>query len=149
MILATGFRNLGGGDQAEPFPPLLRGLAPELPFTGEGHVAVNRDYSVDLSAQASGGGLLFLNGLCETSHGLGDAGSFSLLSIRAGTIAEAIAKRLRRPARRPRQEPAAGARRVVRTAAGGAAGAGPSVAPVDSSPAQQAGAPNRQHDEAT
>ena len=37
---------------------------------------------------------LFLNGLCESSHGIGDAGSFSLLSLRAKTIAESLRKQL-------------------------------------------------------
>ena len=37
---------------------------------------------------------LFLNGLCESSHGIGDAGSFSLLSVRAGRILAAVRKSL-------------------------------------------------------
>jgi len=33
---------------------------------------------------------LYINGLCEASHGFGDAGSFSLLSVRSDTIADEI-----------------------------------------------------------
>jgi L-ornithine N5-monooxygenase len=31
-----------------------------------------------------------LNGLCESSHGMGDAGSFSLLALRSKTIAQSL-----------------------------------------------------------
>jgi L-ornithine N5-oxygenase len=47
---------------------------------------VERDYQVRTQA----GLPLFLNGLCESSHGLGDAGSFSLLSLRASEILQSL-----------------------------------------------------------
>jgi L-ornithine N5-oxygenase len=41
---------------------------------------------------------LFLNGLCESTHGIGDSGSFSLLSLRAATIRDGLRKRAVVPA---------------------------------------------------
>jgi L-ornithine N5-oxygenase len=114
VILATGFRDLGRGAAAEPYPPLLERLAGVLALGRDGSLSVNRDYSVGMRGQPDRGGLLFLNGLCESSHGLGDAGSFSLLSLRAGTIAQAIDKRLHRPAHLPRPPGANGKPRIFR-----------------------------------
>ncbi|WP_414148121.1 hypothetical protein ACMGGR_02890 [Erwinia sp. BNK-24-b] len=51
-------------------------------------VVVERNYEVKFVSQANSD--FYLNGLCESSHGLGDAGSFSLLSIRSAVIADAI-----------------------------------------------------------
>jgi L-ornithine N5-monooxygenase len=86
-ICATGFLDLGtDGPAAIPAP--LRHIAPDL-ADADGHIDVARNYRVNFS----GGGPyppLFLNGLCENSHGLGDAGSFSLVSIRAREILSAI-----------------------------------------------------------
>jgi L-ornithine N5-oxygenase len=85
VVLATGFRDLGDGERQEPCPPLLQGLTD----TTAG-LAIARDYSV-----AMAGGLpTYLNGLCESSHGMGDAGSFSLLAIRSQTIVESLLARL-------------------------------------------------------
>ncbi|MGW4158338.1 lysine N(6)-hydroxylase/L-ornithine N(5)-oxygenase family protein [Streptomyces sp. NPDC004788] len=92
VVLATGFRDLGPGAHQERVPALLRGVADDFAFDGDGYLSVGPDYEVrplgpDMPA-------LFLNGLCESSHGIGDAGSFSLLSLRAKTIAESLRKRL-------------------------------------------------------
>jgi len=93
-ILATGYRDLGPGDRQELVPPLLGSLASSLRRDREGCVDVRRDYSVvDLDVRSLPGPL-FLNGLCEGSHGLGDSGSFSLLSLRAETIANGLYSRL-------------------------------------------------------
>ncbi|MDT8912361.1 SidA/IucD/PvdA family monooxygenase [Amycolatopsis sp. PS_44_ISF1] len=91
VVLATGFLDLtpDGGEQF--LPAMLAGVAAKVGRTASGHAAVGRAY--DLGA-ATGATLppIYLNGLCETTHGLGDAGSFSLLSLRAATIAESLAK---------------------------------------------------------
>ncbi|MCF4130070.1 lysine N(6)-hydroxylase/L-ornithine N(5)-oxygenase family protein [Methylobacterium sp. SyP6R] len=82
VVLATGFKDLGSGEGKEHFPALLAGVADGLGRRADGALCVERDYSV-----ASESGLrIYLNGLCESSHGLGDAGSFSLLSLRSSEI---------------------------------------------------------------
>lgn len=88
VIVATGFRDLGPGPGQEPYPPLLAGIADRFAFDGSGVLQVGSDYAVkplDTNVPP-----LFLNGLCEYTHGIGDAGSFSLLSLRAQTILNSV-----------------------------------------------------------
>ncbi|WP_031007916.1 lysine N(6)-hydroxylase/L-ornithine N(5)-oxygenase family protein [Streptomyces sp. NRRL F-5727] len=92
VVLATGFRDLGPAAHQERVPALMRGVAEEFAFDAHGYLAVGPDYEV--RPVAAGTPPLFLNGLCESSHGIGDAGSFSLLSLRAKVIAESLRKRL-------------------------------------------------------
>lgn len=87
-ILATGFRDLGEREEQEPIPPLLAPLAERFAHDERGVVRVNYDYSLDASAPDTPP--LFLNGLCEASHGISDAGSFSLLSLRVEKLTNAI-----------------------------------------------------------
>ncbi|ASW54260.1 lysine N(6)-hydroxylase/L-ornithine N(5)-oxygenase family protein [Plantactinospora sp. KBS50] len=90
VILATGFRDLGPNPQQEPYPALLRGVIDRFQFDADGYLIVEADYS--LRPRVDGTPPLFLNGLCESSHGIGDAGSFSLLSLRAATIRDGLRK---------------------------------------------------------
>ena len=106
VILATGFRNYGGGVEQEPCHPLLGSLARFLRFRGDGGVAVNRDFSLVARPECAPLPPVFLNGVCESTHGFGDAGSFSLLSIRSSLIADAIADACRQPAGNRALEPA-------------------------------------------
>ena len=92
VVLATGFRDLGPAAHQERVPALIRGVADEFAFDEYGYLQVGADYEVQ--SQDTDTPALFLNGLCESSHGIGDAGSFSLLSLRAKAIAEALRKRL-------------------------------------------------------
>lgn len=86
-IFATGFLDMGAdGPDAVPAP--LRGLVPDL-LSAAGGVDVSRNYRVNFAGDETYPPL-FLNGLCENSHGLGDAGSFSLVSIRAREILSAV-----------------------------------------------------------
>ncbi|WP_158683182.1 SidA/IucD/PvdA family monooxygenase, partial [Cronobacter turicensis] len=78
VVLATGFRNLGNGESEELCPPLLSELYPMIETQESGFLKINRDYSLS-SRPGCALPPLFLNGLCESSHGYGDAGSFSLL----------------------------------------------------------------------
>lgn len=89
IVLATGFKNFGTGENEEPHHPLLRNIAPFAACRSDGDIAVSRDYRVR-AAKDDFPLPIFLNGLCEASHGFGDAGSFSLLSLRAQTIADSI-----------------------------------------------------------
>jgi diaminobutyrate--2-oxoglutarate aminotransferase len=98
VILATGFRDLGPSPRQEPVPPLMRSLAGEFVFDRDGYLAVEPDYCVTPHDPLTPP--LFLNGLCESSHGIGDAGSFSLLPIRAKRIVDGLVSRVG-PAARP------------------------------------------------
>ncbi|HET8662504.1 MAG TPA: SidA/IucD/PvdA family monooxygenase [Micromonosporaceae bacterium] len=92
VVLATGFRDLGPGPHQEPYPPLLHEVVDRFRFDDDGYLVVNADYS--LAPHDARTPPLFLNGLCESTHGLGDAGSFSLLSVRAATIHHSLGKRM-------------------------------------------------------
>ncbi|EGJ35498.1 MULTISPECIES: SidA/IucD/PvdA family monooxygenase [Moorena] len=91
MILATGFLDIGRNGQ-EGLPKLLRDVADNFVWTDD-YLKVERDYRI---AMKEGVSLpdIYLNGLCESSHGLGDAGSISLVSLRAQDILGGILKRL-------------------------------------------------------
>ncbi|MEV7419293.1 SidA/IucD/PvdA family monooxygenase [Streptomyces sp. NPDC089919] len=93
VVLATGFRNFGLGPAQEPHPPILSEIADQLEHTERGAVAVGHGY---LTSAKDGRAIppLFIYNLNESSHGISDAGSFSLLSLRAETIAHGAAKLL-------------------------------------------------------
>jgi L-ornithine N5-oxygenase len=93
VILATGFSDLTGEDGGHFLPAVLDQVRPQVRRTASGRAAIGRDYRVLADTE---GALppIHLNGVCETTHGLGDAGSFSLVSLRAGTIADSLGKTL-------------------------------------------------------
>ena len=91
VILATGFRDLGPHPHQEPSPALLDGVIDRFQFDADGYLIVEADYS--LRPHEDDTPPLILNGLCESTHGIGDAGSFSLLSLRAATIRDGLRKR--------------------------------------------------------
>ncbi len=94
VILATGFRDLGTGPGEEAYPALLAGMAPHLDLA-RGALDVELDYRVRLAGEGrTRHAPLYLNGLCESSHGMGDAGSFSLLSLRSAAILNSLSNRL-------------------------------------------------------
>jgi len=89
VILATGFLNHGEAPTAEPYHPLLATVAREAEFRRDGAIAQSRDYRLscrDGAARAP----IYLNGVSETTHGFGDAGSFSLLSVRSAELCRSI-----------------------------------------------------------
>ncbi|WP_411566250.1 SidA/IucD/PvdA family monooxygenase [Pseudomonas orientalis] len=88
VVLATGFRNLGSAHNDEFLPPLLQNVASDASRRSDGSVKIERDYLI--ASSDPNFPPIFLNGLCESTHGFGDAGSFSLLSLRSWTIAEKI-----------------------------------------------------------
>lgn len=93
IVLATGFRNLGVGEAEEICPSILKDLHEHLTVNQDGVLHIQRDYG--LSARAGHAvPPLYLNGLCESSHGYGDAGSFSLLALRAQDIYESLSGQL-------------------------------------------------------
>jgi L-ornithine N5-oxygenase len=88
VILATGFLDVGRNGR-EGLPDLLRPYGNALSWHGD-YLSVERDYRVNATSEQGELPPLYLNGLCESSHGLGDAGSFSLVSVRAQTIFNSI-----------------------------------------------------------
>jgi len=90
VVIATGFRDLGPHPHQEPYPALAGGVIDRFQFDADGYLVVESDYS--LRPYDDSTPPLFLNGLCESSHGIGDAGSFSLLSLRAATIRDGLRK---------------------------------------------------------
>lgn len=101
VILATGYRDLGVGGRAEQLPPLLSGLADVLRTDADTPLAVGFDYSIEPDSAASGIPPIYVNGLCESTHGLGDAGSFSLLALRSKAIVQSLRHRLAEAASTP------------------------------------------------
>lgn len=93
VVLATGFCNLGAGEQDELYPNILKSLAKNLDCDDQGVIRIGRDYQLS-PRQGCSLPPLYLNGLCESSHGYGDAGSFSLLSLRARDIFSSLKEQL-------------------------------------------------------
>ncbi|MER6232598.1 SidA/IucD/PvdA family monooxygenase [Streptomyces sp. NPDC000971] len=98
VVLATGFRDFGSEQGDEPYHPLLEGIAHRLPLDEDGVPVVARDYSIELKSPADSPQPLrvYLNGLCEASHGMGDAGALAMLSVRATDIADSLQRDLLR-----------------------------------------------------
>ncbi|MEV0322641.1 SidA/IucD/PvdA family monooxygenase [Streptomyces sp. NPDC050658] len=88
VVLATGFRDLGPEPHQEAYPRLLADVIDNFEFDKEGYLEVSEDYR--LVPQREGIPPIFLNGLCESTHGIGDSGSFSLLSLRTAAIHGAL-----------------------------------------------------------
>ncbi|MFF3919414.1 lysine N(6)-hydroxylase/L-ornithine N(5)-oxygenase family protein [Streptomyces sp. NPDC001852] len=93
VVVATGFRDLGPGEHQELCPKVIKDVADRFLTDESGALRVSADYALEAADAYAGTPPLFLNGLCESSHGIGDAGSFSLLSLRAQTLLDAIRKR--------------------------------------------------------
>lgn len=93
VILATGFRNFGTAENEELCHPLLHDIADAYEQNEDGTLRVTRSYQA-VPRDGHNAPPLVLNGLCESSHGLGDAGSFSLLSYRAFDIERGLAEAL-------------------------------------------------------
>lgn len=89
VVLATGFRDIGPERHQEQYPTLLAGVADRLSFDEYGYLAIDKGYRL---RTLPGTPPLLINGLCETTHGIGDSGSFSLLSLRAASIQEMLAQ---------------------------------------------------------
>lgn len=86
IILATGFKNLGPDQSQMRCPELLESVYPYFQKDSLGVIEIDRDYRVGGDFMPP----LYLNGLCESTHGFGDAGSFSLLSLRSWKIAKKL-----------------------------------------------------------
>jgi L-ornithine N5-oxygenase len=94
VILATGFRNFGAGAEQELFHPLLADVMPRARRREDGSAFITRTYALEQASPDQPLPPIFVNGLCESTHGFGDAGSFSLLAQRSGLIAGALSTAL-------------------------------------------------------
>jgi L-ornithine N5-monooxygenase len=94
IILATGFRNIGPGIRQERYPSILNSLINLLRIDQDGCLHVNRDYALSPAMSTTNLPPIYLNGLCESSHGMGDAGSFGQVSLRAARIVESLRSKL-------------------------------------------------------
>lgn len=90
VVLATGYLDVGRNGK-DGLPYLLQDMAPTFRWSSD-YLEVGRDYRVMYTEDNSHLPPLYLNGLCESSHGLGDAGSFSLVSLRARDILRSLSE---------------------------------------------------------
>lgn len=93
IILATGYLNHGSPPEGETHHPLLEGVAPDSQFRSDGAIGQARDYRL-LTKPGLERAPIYLNGMSETTHGFGDAGSFSLLSVRSAELCRSICDHL-------------------------------------------------------
>lgn len=98
VVLATGFLDLTDEHGGQFLPAVLDPVRSTAARSETGRAVVGRDYRL-VGADPDGFPPVYLNGLCETTHGMGDAGSFSLLSVRAAAMARSLAAAL--PAEAP------------------------------------------------
>ena len=96
VVLATGFRVRAIPDFMERVRPLMLLDRNEEPL-------LNRDYSLRFKPESCAG--LYLNGLCEHSHGIGEGQSFGMLALRGDTIFKSILERQAANRERFEQEP--------------------------------------------
>lgn len=81
IVLATGFC-------VRPIPPVIENMRSLMRLDADDKPLVNRDYSIQFSTQSRAG--LYLSGLCEHSHGIGEGQSFSMLALRGETILKSV-----------------------------------------------------------
>ncbi len=89
--LAVDMIVLGIGYLEEPIPDLLRHLTDAIVFDDQGQPAITRDYRVVTTADCDVA--IYLNGLCERTHGISDGQSFSMITLRAETIIRSLMAR--------------------------------------------------------
>ena len=79
---------LGTGYKQDYVPPLLSQLQPWLSLGSDNGVQVEQNYR--LTTAPSFRPAIFVNGLSERSHGIGEGQSFSLLAMRAGILTHSL-----------------------------------------------------------
>jgi L-ornithine N5-oxygenase len=84
VVLATGFR-------VRAIPDFMERVRPLMLLDRNDEPLLNRDYSVRFKPKSRAG--LYLNGLCEHSHGIGEGQSFSMLALRGEAILKSILER--------------------------------------------------------
>ncbi len=87
VVLATGFKNYGSNNGEIQVPELLKGVK-EILTLKQDAIDINQNYEVATHNETQC--KIFMNGLSENVHGMGDAGSLSLTSLRAMTILDQL-----------------------------------------------------------
>ncbi|MEN9391366.1 MAG: hypothetical protein RL017_664 [Pseudomonadota bacterium] len=89
LVVCTGFKDLGKGENREELPPLLHKFASKLVLKDTESMSryISENYELFFNGITTP---VYLNGLCETSHGMGDSGSLGLVSIRANRILNSL-----------------------------------------------------------
>ena len=82
---------MGSEEQEELYPPLLERIK-HFYTDGINPCKIERNYRLKPLRQNKYLSI-YLHGLCENSHGMGDAGSFSLISLRSETITAEVMKK--------------------------------------------------------
>jgi L-ornithine N5-oxygenase len=90
VVLGTGFKNFGTKETEELIHPLLENIKNFYKQEEDGTFSVTRDYQLIPKNEKNSFPKIYLNGLCESTHGLADAGSFSHLSLRAAFIEKSM-----------------------------------------------------------
>jgi len=90
VIVACGYRNFGAGPERELFHPLLANIAPHVKRRSDNSLHILRNFQLASADPDVDIPPVVINGLCESTHGFGDAGSFSLLSVRAVAILDGL-----------------------------------------------------------
>jgi L-ornithine N5-oxygenase len=96
VVLATGFKNIGSGENEELFPDLLKGISGHCQYSREDGLLIDRDYRLKFVENLPANLACYVNGLCESSHGMGDAGSLSLVALRAEVIINSLQQVLKK-----------------------------------------------------
>ncbi len=86
IILATGFRDSGVDNTTS--IPILSNVIDKYKFNINKSLHINRNYS--LEPVVKGLPDIYLSGLSEISHGIGDIGSFGLITVRGKMIMDTI-----------------------------------------------------------
>lgn len=86
IILATGFNDIGSSINKS--VPILSKVIDKYKLNSNNILHINRNYSLEPIEKDLPN--IYLSGLCETSHGLGDAGSFSLIPVRCAMILNSL-----------------------------------------------------------
>jgi L-ornithine N5-oxygenase len=88
VIICTGYHE-------EVFPRSLEPLRPWIELDEKGGPHISYDYRI--STTACFGPTIYLNGMCERTHGISDSASFSMMAIKADRILSSLVSNLSTP----------------------------------------------------
>lgn len=83
IILCTGFYE-------EKYPEVLEPMKEYIKFSNDNSISVSQDYRVETTSNVKAN--IYLNGLTERTHGIGDAASFTMMATKAQRILDSIDK---------------------------------------------------------
>ncbi|SDK00442.1 SidA/IucD/PvdA family monooxygenase [Sediminibacillus albus] len=83
IILCTGFYE-------ETYPEVLEPMKEYINFNNDNSISISQDYRVETKANVKAN--IYLNGLTERTHGIGDAASFTMMATKAQRILDSMEK---------------------------------------------------------